>query len=141
MPLTGAFQELNRFGRRIRRAVEAPSAVARALAPMFARQVRETFTAQTDLYGRAWKPLGKGASAWHAKHGGSPLVRTGRMRDSFRMVPIPDAIRVVLGTSYARFNISRGRGWLPLNRKLPIRWKAMIVNETERQMQRLLAAA
>jgi hypothetical protein len=159
MPITGGLAELNRLGRRIRRTIEAPRAVAAALAPLFAAQVRQTFTTHTDLYGRAWEPWGtrtnsyrghkfgngpsKNPAAAIARHKGQSglLVRTGAMRDGFSMSPMANAIRVRIGVAYARYHISTGRAWLPLFRKLPIRWRAMIVNETERQLTRAMEAA
>lgn len=101
-------------------------AIQRGTAALGLRLIADSFARSLTPNGQPWAPL---------KHrNGSPLVKTGAMRDSFTAYPLPNGVRFIAGVDYAGFH-QNGTRTIPARRilprtgeQLPAAWRTGIAN-------------
>lgn len=128
MPLTGDFAKLKQFQQRLGRMTGVPEKIAPACATHFHAFTDAGFATSTDPYGGSWKTLLPKTIGRHGPH--RILSLSGKMQRSATFRPYGPKVKIDIGEFYARFHISTGRGFLPLNGRLPDPWGRAIDRES-----------
>lgn len=128
MPITGDFKKLAAMKKRVENLVNVPEKIAPVCAQHFHVFTDQGFATSTDPYGRGWKPLLPQTIAAHGAH--RILLDSGKMNRSAGFLPYGPKVKIDIGAFYARFHISTGRGFLPMNGKLPAKWATAIDKES-----------
>lgn len=98
----------------------------------------DVFKTRGSAIGARWAPLSPATIARKARSGGSPLVETGAMRDSFEKAVTADTATIGNNTPYFAYHQSnQPRSRLPRRpmMKLGNNQKTMIVREFQKEFQ------
>lgn len=104
--------------------------VAAEVAPAITAEARRTFDAQETPEGVAWKPTAEGDTV--------TLKRTGALAAAVRYVAVGTILRVVLGVSYAKYQIGRRPVFPRQGTVLPAAYRAAITAATVRVVEQEL---